>query len=128
MSLVIGCRETRRSHMRLSRKLIALFAVVAISVPAVAFATDPPPPPTPTPAQAFGVICQRPPTSAQPGTEAFRNCVVAFAKGVRGAVTADDAARVICRQATPPLPGDRFGACVSSTKTLVLGLRALRAQ
>ena len=71
---------------------------------------------------------RRPPTSAQPGTEAFRRCVVAFAKGTRGSVTADDAARVICRQATPPVSGEAFGRCVSSTKTLILGLRALRAQ
>jgi hypothetical protein len=112
--------------MSVSRRWIALLAVLAVAVPAVAFAVDRPNPPTP--AQAYGVICQRPPTSAQPGTEAFRNCVVAFAKGTRGAVTADDAARVICRQATPPLPGDEFGRCVSSTKTLILGLRALRAQ
>jgi hypothetical protein len=112
--------------MRLSRWLIGLMAAIAISVP-VAIAADTPPT-TPTAAQAYGVICQRPPTSAQPGTEAFRNCVVAFAKGTRGTVAADDAARVICRQATPPLPGDKFGACVSSTKTLIQGLRALRAQ
>ncbi len=74
------------------------------------------------------MICQRPPTNAQPGTEAFRTCVVAFAKATRGAVTADDAARVICRQATPPLPGAKFGACVASTKTMIGGLKALRAQ
>jgi hypothetical protein len=110
--------------MRVSRWLIAPLAVVAIAVPVALADVNS----APTPAQAFGVICQRPPTSTQPGTEAFRNCVRAFAKGVRGAVTADDAARFICRQATPPLPGEQFGRCVSSTKTLVLGLRALRAQ
>jgi hypothetical protein len=116
-----GGEEVR---MRPSRWLIGLLAVTAIAVPvAIADVGS-----APTPAQAYGVICQRPPTSAQPGTEAFRRCVVAFAKGTRGAVTADDAARVICRQATPPLPGDEFGRCVSSTKTLVLGLRAIRAQ
>jgi hypothetical protein len=112
--------------MRVSRWLIGLLAAVAIAVP-VAIAADGPPT-TPTPAQAYGVICQRPPTSAEPGSEAFRTCVVALAKGTRGTVTADDAARTVCRQATPPLPGDEFGRCVSSTKTLILGLRALRAQ
>jgi hypothetical protein len=112
--------------MRGSHWLVGLLAALAISVP-VAFAADTPPT-TPTPAHAYGVICQRPPTNAQPGTQAFRTCVVAFAKATRGAVTADDAARVICRNATPPLPGDKFGRCVASTKTLIGGLKALRAQ
>ena len=110
--------------MRPSRGLVALLATTAIAVPVATADVGT----APTPAQAYGVICQRPPTSAQPGTEAFRNCVVALAKGVRGEMTADDAARRICRQATPPLPGEAFGRCVASTKTLVLGLRALRAQ
>ncbi len=110
-----------------TRRLIAVLAVLAVAIPAVAFATDTPPSP-PTPAQAYGVICQRPPYNNQPGTAAFRTCVTAFAKATRGSVTADDAARVTCRNATPPLPGDKFGACVSSTKTLIYGLRAIRAQ
>jgi hypothetical protein len=110
--------------MRLSRWLVGMLAAVAIAVP-VALADVGT---APTPAQAFGVICQRPPYSTQPGTANFYNCVRGLAKGVRGTITADDAARVTCRQATPPLPGDEFGRCVSSTKTLVLGLRALRAQ
>jgi hypothetical protein len=112
--------------MGLSRRSIALLAVLAIAVPTAFAVADTPSPPTP--AQAYGVICQRPPNNNQPGTEAFRTCVTAFAKANRGAVTADDAARVICRNATPPLPGDKFGACVSSTKTLIGGLRAIRAQ
>jgi hypothetical protein len=107
-----------------SRWLVGLLAITAIAVP-VAIAGPGSPP---TSAQAYGVICQRPPISAEPGTVAFRNCVRAFARGTRGEVTADDAARVICRQATPPLSGEAFGRCVSSTKTLVLGLRALRAE
>ena len=117
--------EQEENQMSISRRLlIGLLAVTAIAVPvAVADVGT-----GPTPAQAYGVICQRPPTSTEPGTEAFRTCVRALAKGTRGAVTADDAARVACRQATPPLPGEEFGSCVSSTKTLVLGLRAIRAQ
>jgi hypothetical protein len=113
--------------MSLSRKWIALLAVLAIAVPATFAIADTTPSP-PTPAQAYGVICQRPPYSTTPGTVNFRNCVVALAKGTRGDVSAYDAARFACRQATPPLPGDQFGKCVSSTRTLILGLRALRAQ
>jgi hypothetical protein len=111
--------------MRISRWIVGLLAVAAIAVP-VAMAADQPNPPSP--AKAYGVICTRAPYNAQPGTPEFSNCVRALAKGTRGAVTADDAARVACRNATPPLPGDQFGACVSSTKTLVQGLRAIRAQ
>jgi hypothetical protein len=112
--------------MYIPRWLLGLLAAVAITVP-VALATASTPSP-PTPAQAYGVICQRPPTDNQPGTAAFRTCVTTFAKATKGNVTADDAARTICRNATPPLPGTAFGECVSSTKTAVLGLRALRAQ
>jgi hypothetical protein len=119
-------QQQEEGSMSLSRRWIALLAAVAIAVP-VAFAVADTTPP-PTPAQAYGVICQRPPTNNQPGTQAFRTCVTTLAKATRGAVTADDAARVICRNATPPLPGDTFGACVSSTKTLIGGLRAIRAQ
>jgi hypothetical protein len=108
------------------RKWFAVLGVLAVAIPAVAFAATPPSPPTP--AQAYGVICQRPPTDNKPGTEAFRTCVTTFAKANKGNVTADDAARVICRNATPPLPGVKFGECVSSTKTLVHGLQAIRAQ
>ena len=111
--------------MRISRWIVGLLAVAAIAVP-VALAADPPSPPTA--AQAYGVICQRPPTDNKPGTPAFRTCVTAFAKANKGNVTADDAARVICRNATPPLPGRKFGECVSSTKTLVHGLQAIKAQ
>ena len=76
---------------------------------------------------AHGVICQRAPYNNQPGTAAFRTCVTTFAKATRGNVTADDAARVTCRNATPPLPGVKFGECVSSTKTLIHGLQAIKA-
>jgi hypothetical protein len=111
--------------MYVPRWLLGLLAAVAITVPvALAAAWTTPP----TPAQAYGVICQRPPTDNQPGTAAFRTCVTTLAKATKGSVTADDAARTICRNATPPLPGTAFGECVSSTKTMVLGLRALRAQ
>jgi hypothetical protein len=109
------------------RKWMGILGVLAVAIPAVAFAADTPPSP-PTPAQAYGVICQRPPYNNQPGTEAFRTCVTTFAKANKGSESASDAARVTCRNATPPLPGAKFGACVSSTKTLVLGLRAIRAQ
>ncbi len=53
--------------------------------------------------------------------------VTALAKGTKGTESPSDAARVACRQATPPVPGKQFGACVSSTKTLVEGLVAIRA-
>jgi hypothetical protein len=108
------------------RKWIGLFAVLAIAIPAVAFAADQPNPPTP--AQAYGVICKREPYNTKPGTPEFAKCVKALAKGTKGSASPSDAARVACRNATPPLPGDEFGNCVSSTKTLVQGLRALRAQ
>ncbi len=110
--------------MRPSRWLIGLLAVTAIAVPvAIADVGS-----APTPAQAYGVICHRPPYSTQPGTTNFYTCVRALAKGTRGEVSAYDAARVACRQATPPLSEEEFGTCVSSTRTLVLGLRAIRAQ
>ena len=112
--------------MYIPRWLLGLLAAVAIAVPAVALAASPPSPPTP--AQAYGVICQRPPYNNQPGSAAFKTCVTTFAKATHGNETASDAARVTCRNATPPLPGDQFGACVSSTKTLVHGLQAIRAQ
>jgi hypothetical protein len=125
MNVEGGRVNRRRIQMSLSRRLVVgLLAALAIAVPvALADVST-----APTPAQAFGVICQRPPHSTTPGTANFSNCVRALAKGVRGTVTADDAARVACRQATPPLPGDEFGRCVASTKTLVFGLRALRAE
>jgi hypothetical protein len=110
--------------MRISRWIVGLLAVAAIAVP-VALAATPPSPPTP--ANAYGVICQRPPTNNQPGSEAFRTCVTNFAKGTRGTETASDAARKICRNATPPLPGVKFGECVSSTQKLIGGLQAIKA-
>jgi len=79
----------------------------------------------PTPARAYGVICDRPPYDTSADNVNHGKCVKALANGVRGDETASDAARTACRQATPPLPGDEFGACVSSTKTLVQGLSAL---
>ena len=113
--------------MSRSRSLLGLLAVAAIAIPGVALATGGSPNP-PAPAKAYGVICTRAPYNAQPGTPEFSKCVTALAKGTKGDVTADDAARVTCRQATPPLSGKAFGDCVSSTKTLVQGLRAIRAQ
>jgi hypothetical protein len=113
--------------MRLPRGVVALLAATAVAIPAVAFAVPSPPAP-PTPANAYGVICQREPTNNEPGSEAFRNCVRALAQGTRGTTSPSDAARKVCRNATPPLPGDEFGECVSSTKTLVQGLKAIRAQ
>ena len=112
--------------MRISRWIVGLLAVTAIAVP-VALADQPSPTP-PTAAQAYGVICQRPPTDNKPGSEAFRTCVTNFAKGTKGTETASDAARKICRNATPPLPGVKFGECVSSTQKLIGGLQAIRAQ
>jgi hypothetical protein len=111
--------------MRISRWIIGLLAVTAIAVP-VALADQSSPTP-PTAAQAFGVICQRPPTDNKPGTEAFRTCVTTFAKATRGTTSPSDAARKICRNATPPLPGVKFGECVSSTQKLIGGLRAIKA-
>jgi hypothetical protein len=113
--------------MSLPRGVIALLVAVAVAVPAVALASNGSPSP-PTPAQAYGVICQRAPNNAKPGTPEFGKCVTALAKATKGTESPSDAARVTCRNATPPLPGDEFGACVSSTKTLVQGLRAIRAQ
>jgi hypothetical protein len=114
--------------LRLSRGLTGLLAVLAISIPAVALAQGEGPSSLPGPAKAYGVICTRAPYSTQPGTADFGRCVQALAKGTKGTQTASDAALKACRQATPPLPGDQFGDCVASTKTLIRGLRALRAQ
>jgi hypothetical protein len=112
--------------MRISRWIVGLLAVTAIAVP-VALADQPSPTP-PTAANAYGVICQRPPYNNKPGTEAFRTCVTTFAKATKGTVSPSDAARKTCRNATPPLPGVKFGECVSSTQKLMQGLQALRAQ
>jgi len=112
--------------MRISRWVVGLLAVAAIAVP-MALADQPSPTP-PTAAQAYGVICQRAPYSNKPGTEAFRTCVTTFAKATKGTTSPSDAARKTCRNATPPLPGKTFGACVSSTQKLMGGLHAIRAQ
>ena len=110
--------------MKLSRRLVGLRAAAVVAIPAMAFAMGAPST-LPGPAKAYGVICKRDPYNTQPGTPDFSQCVRALAKGTRGSVSASDAARVACRQATPPLPGREFGNCVSSTKTLVRGLSAL---
>jgi hypothetical protein len=110
----------------LSRSLLALLALVAIAIPGVALATKGGNPPSA--AKAYGVICKREPYNAKPSTPEFSKCVTALAKGTKAAKTASDAARVTCRQATPPPSGKEFGKCVSSTKTLVQGLKAIRAQ
>jgi len=112
--------------MRGSRKWLALVAALAMAVPAVALAVDNPPSP-PDQAKAYGVICKRDPYNTKPGTPEFAKCVKGLAHGTKGTSSPSDAARVACRNATPPLPGVEFGKCVSSTKTLVKGLRAIRA-
>jgi hypothetical protein len=113
--------------MRISRLLLGVAAVVAIAVPTVAFAVDNPPNP-PEQAKAYGVICKREPYNTKPGTPEFSKCVRALAKGTNGTTSPSDAARITCRNATPPLPGRTFGKCVSSTQRLVEGLVAIRAQ
>jgi hypothetical protein len=113
--------------MSISRGLIALLVAVAVAVPAaVALAADNPSPPEQ--AKAYGVICKREPYNTKPGTPEFSKCVRALAKGTNGDISPSDAARVTCRNATPPLPGRKFGECVSSTQRLVEGLVAIRAQ
>jgi hypothetical protein len=114
-------------HMTISRRLLGLLAVVAIAVPAVALAADNPPSP-PDQAKAYGVICKREPYNTKPGTPEFARCVRGLARGTNGSASPSDAARITCRNATPPLPGRKFGECVASTKTLVEGLVAIRAQ
>jgi hypothetical protein len=110
--------------MRISRGLLGLVAVLAIAVPTVALASGGPAS-LPGPAKAYGVICTRAPYNTTPGTSDFAECVKQLAKGTNGNETASDAARTLCRQATSPPSGRQFGECVSSTKTLVEGLRAL---
>jgi hypothetical protein len=110
--------------MRISRGLLGLWAVLAIAVPTMAFASGGPAS-LPGPAKAYGVICTRAPYNTNPGTSDFAQCVKQLAKATNGNETASDAARTLCRQATPPLSGRQFGQCVSSTKTLVHGLRAV---
>jgi hypothetical protein len=112
--------------MRISRWIVGLLAVAALAVP-VAMAADNPSS-LPDQAKAYGVICKREPYNTKPGTPEFAKCVKALAHGTNGSASPSDAARVACRQATPPLPGVEFGKCVSSTKTLVQGLKAIRAQ
>ena|SRR5205809_478040 len=113
--------------MRLRSKLLAVLAITAVVVPALALATDRGPGVTP-PRAAYGVICERPPYDVPRDNVNFGKCVRALAQGTNGAESASDAARHACRQATPPLPGRAFGACVSSTKTLVHGLKTLKAR
>jgi hypothetical protein len=111
----------------LSGKPLAVAAVLA-AVPAMAVAQGQGPGDLPTPAKAYGVICERPPYDIARDNRDHADCVRALAQGVNGGESASDAARRACRQATPPLPGDEFGKCVSSTKTLLHGLRALKAR
>ena len=112
--------------MRISRWIVGLLAATAIAVP-VAMAADNPPSP-PDQAKAYGVICKREPYNTKPGTPEFAKCVRGLARGTNGLASPSDAARITCRNATPPLPGRKFGECVASTKTLVEGLVAIRAQ
>lgn len=112
--------------MKVPSRVVGIAAATAVALPAIAIAQDRPDPPTP--AQAYGVICERPPYKAPRENVAFSRCVRALAQGVNRRESAADAARRACRQATPPLPGDEFGKCVASTKTLVLGLRELKAR
>ena len=112
--------------LKVPSPLAAALVAGAVAVPAVAIAQDTPEPPTPR--QAYGVICDRPPYEAPRSNVTFSECVTALARGVNGRDSAADAARNACRSATPPLPGDEFGECVASTRTLVLGLRELKAR
>jgi len=117
--------------VKVSKTALAGPLAVALAIPAFAIGQSESPPDdnAKPPATAYGVICQREGASKidndeKPGTE-FSRCVAAHRKGVNAQTTADNAARVTCRDTHP---GGDFGKCVASTRTLVLGLRGLNAQ
>ena len=121
--------------MKISKTALAGPLAVALAIPAFAVAQGGPSDDHPQPpAKAYGVICQRQHASQsnendpQPGTP-FSRCVSAHREGVNGQKTALEAARAACRQSfNPKTQGAKFGACVSSTHDLILGLRGLKAQ
>ncbi len=116
--------------MKISRTALAAPLAVALAIPAFAIGQSAPSDEAKPPSAAYGVNCQRQGASkaddgpAKPGTE-FSRCVAAHRRGVDGQTTADNAARVTCGD-THPGPG--FGKCVAETRTLILGLRGLKAQ
>lgn len=112
--------------MRFRTKAAIGLSALAVSVPAVALAERGPG--EVPPGKAYGVICERPPYDNPRSNVNFSQCVRALARGVNRRDTAADAARRACRNATPPIPGREFGECVASTKTLVRGLRTLKAR
>ena len=113
--------------MRISRLLLGLAAVAAITVPAVAFAVDKPPNP-PDQAKAYGVICKREPYNTKPGTPEFSRVRQSARQGHQRHHEAQRCGPGHLQERHPAAPGRKFGQCVSSTKTLVEGLAAIKAQ
>jgi hypothetical protein len=118
----------RRSSVTISKTAIAGPLAVALAIPAFAVAQNGPPDDTPPqpPAKAYGVICKR--DGLTPGSTQFRACVHEHKQGVNGQKSAAAAARAICRLGDAPPRSPEFGKCVTSTQTLILGLRGLKAQ
>jgi hypothetical protein len=114
-------------NVKLRSKGIAVAAVLALAVPALALAGDRGPQNAP-PGAAYGVICERPPYDVPRNNADFSDCVRALAQGVNGHESARDAARTACRQGEQNPGGQQFGKCVADTRTLIQGLRTLKAR
>ena len=116
--------------MKISKSALAGPLAVALAIPAFAIGQSGPSDEAKPAGAAYGVTCQREGASKsnendpQPGTE-FSRCVAEHRKGTNGEKSAESAARTTCRETHP---GSDFGKCVASTRTLVLGLRGLKAQ
>lgn len=115
--------------MKISRTALAAPLAVALAIPAFAIGQSGPSDEAKPAGAAYGVMCQREGASktdndTKPGTE-FSRCVSEHRKGTNGQKSADSAARTTCRETHP---GADFGKCVASTRTLILGLRGLKAQ
>jgi hypothetical protein len=116
--------------VKISRSALAAPLAVALAIPAFAIGQADPTTPNENakPAgAAYGVMCQR--EGFKPGSADFRTCMAEHRKGVSGQKSAAEAAREICKRSDPPAEDpNAFGKCVSSTRTLILGLRGLKAQ
>jgi hypothetical protein len=120
--------------VRIPKTALAAPLAVGLAIPAFAIGQpgDTPvenPPPQP-PAKAYGVICQRAPNNHEPGTQAFKTCVAQHRQGVNGQKSARAAALAACRNSFPPAErnSEDFRDCVAETRTLIVGLRGLKAQ
>jgi hypothetical protein len=114
--------------VRIPKTALAAPLAVALAIPA--FAIGQPDENAQPSGNAYGVICQRAPNVTKPGTPAFKACIAQHRQGVNGQKSARAAALATCRISFEPdeRNTEGFRNCVASTRTLILGLRGLKAQ